>query len=402
MSQPESSAQQLPTVPSEITPEWLGSKLGHKIKSIKHTRSIWGTGSKLFYTITYEDDNDNDNHPSRPTHICIKGVFDSTMLASQPWTLSLAQREADFFSLLAPDLLLADTTPINFPQTYWASTSPHQGISIMTDLTSSGCTFPPELGSYPLSTVLEGIDQLAALHARYWGQSQLNHPWISNTYDTAMKFLCSPSTFNEAVRDPDRFKLPAYLMNGKRFHMALDRYFSTRNPKFQTLLHGDTHMGNIFFSPSSSPSMSPSMSPSPSPAPSPSLSPKRQGKIGFLDWSALHFGSCFHDVVYFVTAMMTVQDRRAHEYEILDQYLETLHQRGGPRFDRRKDEEVMNEYKRSFMTGAIWLVCPFDLQSKERVGELCERAVAGFGDHGVLELVLGEAPHDKEGSCVVL
>lgn len=366
MSQPESSAQQLPTVPSEITPEWLSPKLGHKIKSLEHTRSIWGTGSKLFYTITYADDNHSSS--TRPTHICIKGVFDPTMLASQPWTLPLAQREADFFSHLAPDLL-ADTTPINFPKTYWASTSPHQGISIMDDLYTSGCTVPPELASYPLSTVLEGIDQLATLHARYWGQSQLNHPWISNNYDTAMKFLCAPSTFNETVRDPNRPQLPAYLQDGQRFNLALDGYFSTRNPKFQTLLHGDTHMGNIFFSPS--------------------MSPEREGKIGFLDWSAIHFGSCFHDVVYFVTAMMTVQERRKHEYEILDHYLDMLHQRGGPRFDRR-DKEVMNEYRRSFMTGAIWLVCPFDLQSKERVGELCGRAVAGFGDHGVLELVLGE------------
>lgn len=256
---------------------------------------------------------------------------------------------------------------------------------MMTDFTSSGCTFPPDLASYPLNIVLEGIDQLAALHARYWGQSQETHPWISNTYDTAMKFLCAPDTYNETVRDPDRPKLPTYLMNGERFNMALDRYFSTRNPKFRTLLHGDTHIGNIFFSPSMYPS------------------PKRKGKIGFLDWSALHFGSCFHDVVYFLTSTLTVQDRRKYEWEILDRYLDMLYQRGGLRFDRR-DEEVMNEYWRSFMTGAIWLVCPFDLQSKERVGGLCERVVAGFGDHGVLEVVLGEAPQekDREGSCLVL
>ncbi|EAA29124.3 hypothetical protein GE21DRAFT_3703 [Neurospora crassa] len=307
MPNPKPSAQQLPTVPSEITPEWLSSRLGHKIKSIKHTCSIWGTGSKLFYTITYEDDT---HTAARPTHICIKGVFDPTMLASQPWTLSLAQREADFFSLLAPDLLLADkNTLINFPQTWWAGTDNSQGISIMTDLTSSGCTFPPDLASYPLSTVLEGIDQLAALHARYWGQSEATHPWISNTYDAALKFLCSPSTFDKAVRDRDRFKLPAYLQDGKCFNLALDRYFSTRNPKFRTLLHGDTHIGNVFFSFSSfpSPPMSASLSPSPS------LSPERQGKIGFLDWSALHFGSCFHDdVVYFLTSTLTVQDRRKH------------------------------------------------------------------------------------------
>lgn len=362
MSKTESAAaQQLFAVPSEITPEWLGSALGHKIKSIEHTRAIWGTGSKLFYTIAYSDDDDEMATTSkRPAHVCIKGVFDPDMIASQPWVVNGAQREADFFSKLAP--ALENGTSIIFPKGWWGGTSDKQGISIMDDLSKSDCTFPPEVASYPVDKVMQGVEQLAGLHARYWGQSEADHPWIWNNYDGALKFLCLP--WDETVRAPGRPKLPADLMDGKRFHEALDRYFAERNPRFRTLLHGDTHIGNVYFTAGDG--------------------------IGFLDWSAFHFGSCFHDIVYHMTAMLTVEDRRARELEILDHYLDTLHRLGGPRFDRHKDPEVMREYRRSFMTNAIWLICPYGLQSKERVDMLCERAVAAYEDHKVLDVILGQ------------
>ncbi|KAK4215529.1 kinase-like domain-containing protein [Rhypophila decipiens] len=368
----------LPNLPSEITPEWLGSKLGHKIKSLSNTRNIWGTGSKLFYTITYEDDDDDDdsnntNYSSKPTHVCIKGVFAPKMLAAQPWTLSLAQRESDFFSLIAPSLQTSGV-PIEFPRAYWSGKDANQGIAIMQDLTHANCTFAPEVASYPYHVVLDGVEQLASLHAKFWGQSQDDPPsnaWIWNNYDPAMKFMCL--SWDEAVRAPGRPKLPEFLMDGRRCNEALDRYFAERNPRFRTLLHGDTHIGNVYFT--------------------------SDNKIGFLDWSAFHFGSCFHDVVYHMTSMLSVEDRRAHEMEILDHYLDALHRLGGPRLDRENDPEVMIEYRRSFMTNVIWLIVPDGLQSKERTDVLCERAVAAYQDHGVIDLILGQ-PKPVEVSSV--
>ncbi|KAK1244289.1 hypothetical protein MKX07_003088 [Trichoderma sp. CBMAI-0711] len=376
------ASEQLPAVPSDITPEWLGEKLGHKIKSIENTSNIWGTASKLFYTITYEEESSEE----RPQHICIKGVFDPKMIEAQPWTVSLAQRESQFFSKVAPNV-----RNMIFPKSWWSGMSDKQGIAIMNDLTTEGCTFPTETASYPVEKVMNGVEQLAGLHAQYWGQSQDDHPCkeqlppsrpssklgcylapprhltvktgIWNNYDPAMKFMCTP--WDQVVRMPGRPKLPEYLMDGKRCNEALDRYYAERNPRFRTLLHGDTHIGNVYFTSS--------------------------GRIGFLDWSAFHFGSCFHDVVYHMTAMLSIEDRRAHEMDILDHYLETLHRLGGPKFDRHNDPEVMTEYKRSFMTNVIWLICPDGLQSKERVAVLCERTVATYDDHKVLDVILGQS-----------
>lgn len=165
----ESTSKELPILPSDITPEWLGRQLGHKIKSVENTRNIWGTGSKMFYTLTYDDGVANDN--DRPTFICIKGVFQPEMMEAQPWTLSLAQREAEFFSKVA-----VNVSNMIYPKGWWSGTSDKQGISIMNDLAQEGCTFPAEVAAYPVPKVMNGVEQLAGLHAQYWGQSQDDHP----------------------------------------------------------------------------------------------------------------------------------------------------------------------------------------------------------------------------------
>jgi hypothetical protein len=176
--------EQLPTVPLDLTPEWLGVRLGHKIKSIDNTRNIWGTGSKLFYTITYEHESSSE----RPTHVCVKGVFDPAMIEAQPWTVSLAQREADFFSKVAPGL-----KNMVFPRGWWSGTSDKQGIAIMDDLTTAGCTFAPEVASYSFEKVMNGVEQLAGLHAQYWGQSQEQHPCNEGS------FPCLPRCFSTSI-----------------------------------------------------------------------------------------------------------------------------------------------------------------------------------------------------------
>ncbi|KAK3991051.1 kinase-like domain-containing protein [Cladorrhinum sp. PSN332] len=354
---PAAEVETLPASPSNITPEWLSSKLGHEVARVEHTRSIWGTESKLFYTVAYSSESEGTD---RPEHLCIKGVFDPAMVAAQPWTVSLAQREAEFFGKLAP--LLKDVD-IRFPKGYWSGTSENQGICVMEDLTQSGCTFAPEVAGYGVEAVIDGVEQLAAYHALFWGKGQEDerYEWIWNNYDPAVSFMVS--AWDQVVGQPGRMKLPESASDGERANRALKQYFEGRNPRFRTLLHGDTHIGNVYFT--------------------------KEGKLGFLDWSVFHFGSCFHDVVYFMTAMMAVEDRRRHEMEILDRYLAKLRECGGPKFDRG-DEEVMREYRRSMMTNVVWMICPHDLQSKERVNMLCERAVATWEDHGVLDRVLAE------------
>lgn len=182
------SMERLPASPSEITAEWLGSKLGHKVRAATMTRTIFGTASKLFFSIEYADE--VADAASRPAHVCVKGVFDPDIAAAQPWTVSLAQREADFFAKIAPTI-----KHMGYPKGWWGGKSDSQGIAIMSDLTHEGCTFPPEVASYTLEAVLDGAAQIAGLHAQFWGKSQEDYPCECCTNTQVMR---KPEEVDEA------------------------------------------------------------------------------------------------------------------------------------------------------------------------------------------------------------
>ncbi|UKZ78256.1 hypothetical protein TrVFT333_005992 [Trichoderma virens FT-333] len=70
----QETEQKLPLAPEEISSEWLSSVLGQKVKSFIFTDQILlATASKLFVTITY-DDEAAASVAAKPTYICLKGV----------------------------------------------------------------------------------------------------------------------------------------------------------------------------------------------------------------------------------------------------------------------------------------------------------------------------------------
>lgn len=65
------TTSKLPSLPEEITTEWLASVLQLPIKSSEHTNAILDqTASKVYITLTYEDGPAGED---RPHYICVKG-----------------------------------------------------------------------------------------------------------------------------------------------------------------------------------------------------------------------------------------------------------------------------------------------------------------------------------------
>ena len=71
----------------------------------------------------------------------------------------------------------------------------------------------------------------------------------------------------------------------------------------QTVLHGDSHPGNVYF---------------------------RDGKAGLLDWQVVKRGHPTRDLVYSLVTGMTTEDRRANQHELLDVYRAALAANGVP------------------------------------------------------------------------
>ncbi|KAI4870128.1 kinase-like domain-containing protein [Hypoxylon rubiginosum] len=344
----------LPKVPEEVTASWLAQVLEAKVKSIKVDKILSGTASKLFVTVEYEaeDDVNGGDTASRPTHICIKGGFNPAFIQQMPWIVMVYRREVEFFNRLAPSLHHMD-----LPKAWWAGHDAEQGIVVLDDLATRGCEFGDPTQVWPVSRVLAGIEQLAALHAQTWGVEASGFPWLTSDYDLAILSLME--TYDAVVHSPGRPEVHDYLKSQERITAAVKKHYTLRNPKFQCLLHGDPHTGNTYL---------------------------ENGAPRFLDWQIIHIGSAFHDVAYFIGGALSVEDRRTHEWKIVDHYLTTLEKLGAPAFSS-KQEDVVQEYRKSFLAGIGWIMCPYEMQPKECVQAMALRYVTALDDHKTLDLI---------------
>lgn len=354
---PVETSERLPTVPEEVTTEWLASKLGYKIKEITLTKSILATGCKLLFAITYDDADNAVPKDSKPSSVCIKGGFEPGHMAQYHFLIEIYKREVNFFNHIAPSLV-----HMNIPKTYWAGQDKNNALVIMEDLTLQGCSFGDPLYTWPIERVFAGVEQLAAMHVGTWGTKKEDHAWLTPHYDTSMLYLID--RWDAVALTPERPPLLEYMHDAKRVKAVMEKHYNSRGEKFSCLIHGDLHTGNTYFG------------------------ARGHGADSalFLDFQMVHVGSAFHDVAYFIGAALTVEDRREHEWRVLDHYLASLAKFGGPVLDR-KDKDVDFEYRKNWLSGMGWVVTPYSMQTKERVHAMVPRYTAAMNDHKCFELV---------------
>lgn len=342
----------LPAVPEDIVARWLTHVLRHQARTMEVTKIVHGTASKVFVKVVYDDD--NASTANRPELLCIKGGFDPNIKAQYAWIVNIYFREVEFFNRVAPKL-----AHISLPKSHWAGHNGiDQGIVIMEDLNAQGCEFGDPAEPWPVSRVLAGVEQLAALHAGTWNARAEDYPWLTAHYDQAILSLME--TYDAVVLSDDRPSgIHGYLKDQTRMTAVLKKHYRSRNPKFQCLVHGDPHTGNTYIV---------------------------EGQPRFLDWQIIHIGSAFHDVAYFIGGALTVEDRRAHEMEILDVYLEKLATYGGPTF-LSSQEDLLDEYRKGFLAGVGWIMCPYVMQPREQVQAMAVRYAVALDDHKTIELV---------------
>ncbi len=93
------------------------------------------------------------------------------------------------------------------------------------------------------------------------------------------------------------------------------------------MLHGDAHIGNTYVLPDES--------------------------VGFLDWQVVRLGEWSQDAGYFLISSLTMEDRCAHEKELIEGYRQALEV---PEGQRPTSEQAWLRYRASVAYGlAIWL-----------------------------------------------
>lgn len=162
-----------------------------------------------------------------------------------------------------------------------------------------------DLGAYERIDQLDGagpdhaaavIDALAALQAEWWASPRLaDHAWLPDGLGDEVRVygdLCRGSwpSFAEStgdiIGDDDRALAERFL---ERYDLMIDRSLDAPH----TLVHRDFRVDNMHFD---------------------------AGEPVVFDWGGVGHGGGLYDYAYFVAGSMTVEDRRAHDDELLARY----------------------------------------------------------------------------------
>ena len=241
--------------------------------------------------------------------------------------------EVGFYRRLRPELTIE--APRCFGGDFDAATG---GFAlVLEDLTARGARFPNVTQPTALDEVRALLDTLAALHAQFW-----NSPRFASDLGWVETHLSG------GVADLMNNLAPAYIdheIETENFKRELVQKLCTTGPELlagvqavqrhqstlpQTLLHGDTHLGNTYLLP---------------------------GPVGgLLDWQLMVRGHAMHDVSYLITTGLPIADRRTHEHDLLRYYLDRLASAGvALAFDA-----AWTEYRRALVWGVYigWLTTP--------------------------------------------
>ncbi len=238
---------------------------------------------------------------------------------------------------------LRDELEIEAPRCFGGSFDPETATFalLLEDLRDRGVSFPNVTVPVALDSIRDLLDTLARLHARYW-----NSPRFAGDLAWIESHMKGP--LHDSFHQPDR--VPAWIAEltrtiqfrremVQRLGLSVEQLFDgfravqahqARLPR--TVLHGDTHIGNTYLLP--------------------------DGRGGLLDWQLFVSGYCLHDVSYLIQTGLEIEQRRAHERELLTWYLERLHAHGvadAPGFD-----EAWTEYRRATVWNVYigWLTTP--------------------------------------------
>ena len=99
-------------------------------------------------------------------------------------------------------------------------------------------------------------------------------------------------------------------------------------------------------------------------------------RASFLDWQAVMTGFWAHDVSYFLTAAMTIDERRRHERELINHYVAELNRAGGT----LDEATAWWEYRRHALYTFCWFPCYPEWLPEEVSANNTERAVAAMVD----------------------
>jgi aminoglycoside phosphotransferase (APT) family kinase protein len=334
-----------------LTADWFDAALplpaGVTVAAAEVESIIWGTATKVFVNLEYRGPGTSE----LPGSVCVKGGFNPNL---RPMAGPGYLAEALFFRHLAPAL------KIPLPRCWYADQDPEtgQGIVVLEDLHDSGVEFPTMVDPLSPAAVAEALAVLASLHAATWdGQGLETSGWLtvgSPVQRQIIRIMLGEDHWNYHLGLPRGEGLPESMLDRERVLAGFEELWSADDAAPHVLSHGDAHMGNLYFRPD--------------PA--------------FLDWQGVCRAPWADDVTYLIGGALTTEDRRAHERDLLDGYLEALRTCGVTPPDA---DTAWAAYRRHHLHGFVWLLVPEAMQPEPVCAAMGRRYAWACDDHRVFD-----------------
>ncbi|HEY8525283.1 MAG TPA: phosphotransferase [Acidimicrobiales bacterium] len=320
-----------------LDPTWLTDALadtaaGERVVAVEQADSVRTLAEKVRFTVTFE----RPGGERRVEPYCVKGHFDDSPNTLMP--------ETRFYRELRPLL------DVRTPRAHYTGIDEESGRSliIMDDVVARGGRFLSAHTPYNLATCRDSLEQLARLHAATWGDDRWNVDWLRPRI-ASMRRMYATDRLQQLLDDgrggPD---MPADLRDAHALVAAMDK---AAEAPATCVIHGDTHSGNVYLD--------------------------AEGRASWLDWQVTQRGHWSTDVSYHIATVLDIEDRRAHEADLLRHYLDALRTHGvtPPPWD-----EAWERYTLGFVHGwFLWVIT--QISSRAVVLIHIPRLAAALTDH---------------------
>jgi hypothetical protein len=296
------SSGRIPRSADEIDAGWLEDALaerhpGVRVAGVEVVEAHEATNSHALLQVDYHQAHSAAGAPAR---LFCKLLPSDPAMRPLVAATGMGRREALFYERLAEDL------PLRVPVVHCArhaqgsegsrgsDEESEEFVLLIEDLASAGCSVPDGSTGVPVDAAARALEDLAHLHTRFEdpARRRADASWVAGP-------LHDPSYAGRMLRhglDHHRDRLSdAFAEVAEIYLERADALHALWQEGPTTVIHGDTHIGNVFFD---------------------------AGRVGFLDWGIISTGTPLRDLSYFLTMALSVPERRAHERDLIGHYLQ--------------------------------------------------------------------------------
>jgi hypothetical protein len=283
------------------------------------------------------------------------------------------QREGRFYQQLA------DKVPMRTPHCYWNHVDPESNTFGMLLEDLGGRTMISQVAGIPGGRAAAALHALARLHGAWWGTSALDSlTWMPRLDDpinlaAGQGYRDSWPVFAEHIGDG----IPAEGVGiGERTKDQFEALIHKGMAEAaSSVCHGDFRGDNLMFDDRAS----------------------GDDEVAVLDWQISYRGPAITDVAYFLCQSLTLEERRAHEHDLVrgwhDEVAATLRSEQGRDLDDYPFELAWDHYRRAALGTTVYPVvglAQMDLANErgvELIRAMANRAFTACLDLGSAEFL---------------